>query len=49
MLRNIKYALCGHVHSGEHTPQNYNNTIVMNVSLLDEDYKIAYKPSIITI
>ena len=49
MVRNIKYALCGHIHSGNHEPFIYNNTRYMNVSLLDEDYKIAYKPSIITI
>lgn len=48
-VRNIKYALCGHIHSGNHEPFIYNNTTYMNVSLLDEDYKIAYKPSIITI
>ena len=48
-VRNIKYSLCGHIHSGNHEPFIYNNTTYMNVSLLDEDYKIAYKPSIITI
>lgn len=45
--RNIKYAICGHVHSGSHEGGIIGKTIIKNVSLLDENYKVAYEPSII--
>ena len=40
--RDIKYCLCGHVHSGEHLPIESNGTKYANVSLKNEDYKVAY-------
>ena len=42
--RDIKYALCGHVHSGSHTPYETKEggCKVVNVSILDEDYRINY-------
>ena len=41
----IKYALCGHVHTGNHRPEPFGSVQnVVNVSLKDEDYKISYKP-----
>ena len=40
--RDIKYALCGHVHSGEHSPATINGTTIVNVSIKDEDYKPTY-------
>jgi Icc-related predicted phosphoesterase len=40
--RNIKYALCGHVHSGQHSPVEYNGCQYVNVSLKDEDYNVNY-------
>ena len=42
--RNIKYALCGHVHSGNHHPELCGGTQVVNVSIKDEDYKRSYEP-----
>ena len=42
--RDIKYALCGHVHSGNHIPFECNGTNVVNVSIKDENYKVNYTP-----
>lgn len=41
---NFKLLVCGHIHSGDHNPVEFNNGICVNVSLLGEDYKIRYKP-----
>ena len=40
--RDIKHAICGHVHSGQHAEMEYNGCIYTNVSLKDEDYKVKY-------
>lgn len=42
--RDIKYALCGHVHSGSHTPYEIKEggCKVVNVSLKDENYRVNY-------
>ena len=37
-----KYALCGHIHSGEHRPQIKGATTYVNVSYKDENYSPAY-------
>ncbi|MCQ2083936.1 MAG: metallophosphoesterase [Bacteroidaceae bacterium] len=43
--RDIKYALCGHVHTGNHIPESFDSVSnVVNVSLKDENYKVAFKP-----
>lgn len=39
-----KYVLSGHIHSGDHNMITYNETKLANVSILDEDYKLFYKP-----
>ena len=44
-----QYALCGHIHTGDHTPipligPDDQETTVRNVSRLDEDYRIRYEP-----
>ena len=48
-----KYLLVGHIHSGSHDIQkcyqsfdekSFEHTQSINVSLMDEDYNIAYKP-----
>lgn len=39
---NCKYALCGHVHSGAHCETECNGKKFVNVSLLDEDYRLKY-------
>lgn len=49
---NIDINICGHIHTGEHgeTPVILNNgkfARIYNVSILDEEYSIAYKPTII--
>ena len=43
--RNIKLALSGHVHSGEHVAKEINGTTYANVSLLDEEYHPIYDVS----
>ena len=43
--RDINYALCGHVHTGNHCPEPFGCVRnVVNVSLKDENYKVAFKP-----
>lgn len=42
MQRDIKWALSGHVHSGNHVSKKVGNTNIVNVSLKDENYKISY-------
>ncbi len=43
---NPTWHLFGHVHSGEHNITKLNNSNLVNVSLLDENYAITYKPFI---
>lgn len=50
----IKVNICGHIHTGSHQEHlitnNYNKlTHLFNVSILDEDYSIAYLPTYIEI
>ena len=45
----LRYALCGHIHTGDHNPIVLNHddgskTIVRNVSRLDEDYEVRFEP-----
>lgn len=47
--RKPKLVLTGHVHSGNHEIVSLNDTMVANVSILDEDYKEKYSPFEITI
>ena len=42
--RDFKYALCGHVHSGQHLPVDLDGKKLVNVSLKNEDYKENYYP-----
>ena len=54
MNSNIELNICGHIHTGDHKcqPIMLNNgklASVYNVSILDEDYEIAYKPTVIRI
>ena len=42
--RDFKYALCGHVHSGQHLPVELDGKKLVNVSLKNEDYKEIYYP-----
>lgn len=43
LSKNIKWALCGHVHSGNHVPTTLENGCnVVNVSLKDESYIVKY-------
>lgn len=51
---NIKVNICGHIHTGshdEHLLELHNGNIarIFNVSILNEDYIVAYKPAIIEI
>ena len=47
--KKIGINFCGHIHTGDHYGVKYNDTTVYNVSLLDENYNEAYKPTIIEI
>ena len=51
---NIELNICGHIHTGEHgchpiLLNNNKKAYVYNVSILNEDYIVAYKPTIIEI
>lgn len=48
-IRQPKLVFCGHLHTGNHSPEYINNTEIYNVSILNEFYDIAYKPLYITI
>jgi len=43
-VKKPKWVLCGHVHSGDHQPLELDGglTKIVNVSLLDENYKKNY-------
>lgn len=50
--KDIPTVFCGHIHSGIHngiTLKGEVTTMVYNVSIKDEDYKVAYKPTYIEI
>lgn len=40
----FKLLVCGHIHSGDHYPFEYNGGIVVNVSVKDENYELKYEP-----
>lgn len=46
--KNIQWVISGHIHSGEHDPVKYFNgnceVNVVNVSVKDEHYDVAYQP-----
>lgn len=45
MLRkHPRYTFCGHIHSGEHTLQTFDDMKMANVSLVDETYTETFKP-----
>ena len=44
MTRDFKYALCGHVHSGQHLPVEIDGKTPVNVSLKNENYQYQYYP-----
>ena len=39
--------VCGHIHSGTHLPVHFANSVIYNVSRVDEDYEVAYEPTIL--
>ena len=44
-----KYVFCGHIHSGEHNLTKVENINLYNVSLVNENYNLSYKPLILNI
>ena len=51
---NISLNICGHIHTGDHETthivlNNCNSAIIKNMSISDEDYRVAYEPVIIEI
>lgn len=40
---NVKYALSGHIHSGQHRPEKIGDTTYACVSLKDESYSVSYE------
>lgn len=45
----IKYHFCGHIHTGTHGGVRIGNAMSYNVSLLDEQYQLAFKETYIRI
>lgn len=43
-MKKPKLVLTGHVHSGNHELISFGNSMIANVSILDEDYKQKYQP-----
>lgn len=48
-VKRPRCVICGHIHTGDHSPTRVGDTVVFNVSLIGEDYKPAYEPTIIRI
>ena len=51
---NISLNVCGHIHTGDHETthivlNNCNSAIIKNMSISDEDCRVAYEPVIIEI
>lgn len=44
-----KFVFCGHIHSGSHAPVMFENTTVYNVSRVNENYDIAYEPTLVNL
>ena len=42
-----RYVFCGHIHSGSHNPFMFGDTVVQNVSRVNESYEVAYEPAVI--
>lgn len=49
LRKHPKYVFCGHIHSGEHTLQTLDDIKLVNVSLVDERYKLTWDPLVINI
>lgn len=48
-MKKPKLVLTGHVHSGNHELVSFEDSMIANVSILDEDYKQKYQPFEITL
>lgn len=42
LQKNPKFVICGHIHSGDHSPIHFGNSIVRNVSMMSEQYFPKY-------
>lgn len=42
-----RYVFCGHIHSGSHNPFMFGDTVVQNVSRVNESYEVAYELAVI--
>ena len=42
-----RYVFCGHIHSGSHNSFMFGDTVVQNVSRVNESYEVAYEPAVI--
>lgn len=47
--RDIKWCICGHIHSGLHTAEFINGSNIVNVSLKNEGYEVDYEPFVFEI
>jgi Icc-related predicted phosphoesterase len=45
----VKYVICGHVHSGNHAVQNIDGINYVNVSYMNERYNPIYDPFVINL
>ena len=43
-LKKPKYYFCGHIHEGNHKVEVIDNTLMANVSILNDSYKVTYEP-----
>jgi len=48
-LMNPRFHFCGHIHSGTHDPVSVNDTVIYNVSRVDERYEVTYAPAVVEI
>lgn len=47
LLKKPKHVFCGHIHTGDHAMFKLNGIKIYNVSRLNEDYEIAYEPTLV--
>jgi Icc-related predicted phosphoesterase len=49
LVKNIKWVVSGHIHSGNHEVEKFTNTSFVNVSMKDENYNQSYNPFVFEI
>lgn len=44
-----RFVFCGHIHSGDHSPEDFAGGRIYNVSRVDEWYEPAYEPAVVDV